>query len=67
MDFFSVLLHNIANRNTPINDDISAGQVISTSGSSNLNSDYNNTLHFEVYLNEKIINPNDLFNNKINN
>jgi stage II sporulation protein Q len=41
---------------------VSLGQIIATSGTSNINSDLGKHLHFELYLNDTVVNPEDYYN-----
>ena len=38
-------------------DNVSSGQIIAKSGSSDLNKDLKNSLHFEIYKNSNVLNP----------
>ena len=44
-----------------VGDSVSPGQVIAKSGSSNINRNFNSSLHFEVFKGEEIINPNKFY------
>lgn len=50
--------------NVKVDDQVLRGQVIGTSGTSNLYKD-NNNLHFELYYNGKSLNPEDNYNKRI--
>ena len=41
------------------------GQIIAKSGTSNINKDLGNHLHFELYYNGKIVNPEEYYNRSI--
>lgn len=41
------------------------GQIISRSGTSNINKDLGNHLHFELYYNGKIVNPEEYYNRNV--
>lgn len=42
-------------------DTVTLGQVIAKSGTSNINSDLGNHLHFELYLNDAVVNPENYY------
>lgn len=42
------------------------GQIIARSGTSNINKDLGNHLHFELYYNGKIVNPEEYYNRNVN-
>lgn len=42
-------------------DAVNQGQIIGVSGTSKINEDYNSYLHFEIYYNGEVINPEDLY------
>ena len=42
------------------------GSIIGKSGISSINSDLGNHLHFEMYINGQVVNPEDYYNKKIN-
>ena len=42
------------------------GQIIAKSGISNINKDLGNHLHFELYYNGKIVNPEEYYNRNVN-
>ena len=44
-------------------DVVTKGQVIATSGTNNIGSDLGNHLHFELYNNNILVNPEDIFIN----
>ncbi len=48
------------------NDQIVQGQIIAKSGTSNINKELGNHLHFELYYNGKIVNPEEYYNRNIN-
>lgn len=43
------------------NDEVTKGQVIATSGTNNINSELGNHLHFELYNQNILVNPEDFF------
>ena len=45
---------------------VSVGQVIASSGTSNINSDLGNHLHFELYINNDVVNPENYYDKNIN-
>ena len=45
------------------NDEVTKGQVIATSGTNNISSDLGNHLHFELYKENILVNPEDFLNN----
>lgn len=45
---------------------VSIGQVIAKSGTSNINSDLGNHLHFELYINDEVVNPENYYDKNIN-
>lgn len=47
------------------NMEIVQGQIIGKSGTSNINKDLGNHLHFELYYNGKIVNPEEYYNKNI--
>ena len=47
------------------NDQIIQGQIIAKSGTSNINKDLGNHLHFELYYKGKIVNPEEYFNKSV--
>ena len=47
------------------NMEIVQGQVIAKSGTSNINKDLGNHLHFELYYNGKIVNPEEYYNKNV--
>ena len=46
--------------------EIVQGQIIAKSGTSNINKDLGNHLHFELYYNGKIVNPEEYYNKNVN-
>lgn len=46
--------------------EIVQGQIIAKSGISNINKDLGNHLHFELYYNGKIVNPEEYYNKNVN-
>ena len=47
-------------------DELLQGQIIAKSGTSNINKDLGNHLHFELYYKGAIVNPEDYYNKDIN-
>lgn len=47
------------------NDQIIQGQIIAKSGTSNINKDLGNHLHFELYYKGKIVNPEEYYNKSV--
>lgn len=45
--------------------EIIQGQIIAKSGTSNINKDLGNHLHFELYYNGKIVNPEEYYNKNV--
>lgn len=48
-----------------VGDKVNTGDIIGKSGSCELINDSNNTLHFELYNNGNIVNPNEFFDKKL--
>ena len=46
-------------------DQVIQGQIIAKSGTSNINKDLGNHLHFELYYKGKIVNPEEYYNKSI--
>ena len=47
-------------------DTVTQGTKIGTSGTSKVNNNLGNHLHFELYVNGQVVNPEDCFNKKLN-
>lgn len=47
-------------------DIVTQGHIIGKSGTSKINSELGNHLHFELYVNGQVVNPEDCYNKKIN-
>lgn len=47
-------------------DTVTQGTKIGTSGTSKVNNNLGNHLHFELYINGQVVNPEDCFNKKLN-
>jgi len=47
------------------NDTVKQGQIIAKSGSSNINKELNDHLHFELFHKGKVVNPENYYNKKI--
>ena len=56
---------SLSNVKVKVDDTIIQGQVIAQSGESNINKDLGNHLHFELYHNGKIVNPEEYYNKSI--
>lgn len=48
-----------------IDDQVIQGQIVAKSGTSNINKDLGNHLHFELYYKGKIVNPEEYYNKSI--
>jgi stage II sporulation protein Q len=57
---------SVDNIKVNVNDEIKQGQIIATSGKSNINKDLNSHLLFELIINNQISNPEDYFGKKLN-
>ncbi len=53
---------SLSNVSVKVDDTIIQGQVIGQSGTSNINKDLGNHLHFEIYYQGKILNPENCYN-----
>lgn len=49
-----------------VGDSVKSGMILGKSGKSKINSDLGNHLHFEIYVNGEVLNPEDCYNKKIN-
>ncbi len=47
------------------NDTVKQGQVIGKSGTNSIDKELGNHLHFELYLNSQVVNPEDYFDKEI--
>lgn len=47
------------------NDEVTKGQIIGKSATNSIGEDLGNHLHFELYKDNKLVNPEDVFNNKV--
>ena len=56
----------IDNINLKVGDEVTAGQIIATSGTSNINANYKTSLHFEVYYKGSIIDPENFYTLNLN-
>lgn len=56
---------SLSNVKVKVDDTIIQGQVIAQSGESNINKDLGNHLHFELYHNGNIVNPEEYYNKSI--
>ena len=63
-DIISVY-QSLGNVKVKVGDKVTTGQVIGTSGSCSLIKGSDNNLHFELYINGNIVNPNEFFDKKI--
>ena len=60
-DNLMTVYSNINDVNVNVGYKVSKGEIIGTSGSSKLQSDFVNTLHFEVYYKGEVIDPENLY------
>lgn len=56
-----IIYKSVANVKVAKGDTVTLGQIIATSGKSNINSDLGDHLHFELYLNDEAVNPEDYY------
>lgn len=56
---------SLSNIKVKVDDTVIQGQVIAQSGESNINKDLGNHLHFELYHNGNIVNPEEYYNKSI--
>lgn len=56
---------SLSNVKVNVNDTVIQGQVIAQSGESNINKDMGNHLHFELYYNGNIVNPEEYYNKSL--
>ena len=56
---------SLSNVNVKVDDEITQGTVIGKSGNSKIGKDLGNHLHFEVYINGQVINPELCYNKQI--
>ena len=56
---------SLSNVKVKVDDTVIQGQVIAQSGESNINKDLGNHLHFELYHNGNIVNPEEYYNKSI--
>lgn len=63
-DLISVY-QSLSNVTVKVDDQIIQGQIIAKSGTSNINKDLGNHLHFELYYKGKIVNPEEYYNKSI--
>ena len=59
------LYQSLGEVNVKVDDKVVQGQIIGKSGKTNLNTKVDNNLHFELYYNGEIVNPNDYFDKNI--
>ena len=57
---------SLSNVMVEVDMEIIQGQIIAMSGTSNINKDLGNHLHFELYYNGKIVNPEEYYNKNVN-
>lgn len=60
-DNLTTVYSNINDVNMNVGYKVSQGEIIGVSGSSSINSDFSNTLHFEVYYKGEVIDPENLY------
>lgn len=56
---------SLSNVKVKVDDTVIQGQVIAQSGESNINKDLGNHLHFELYHNGNIVNPEEYYNKSL--
>ena len=56
---------SLSNVKVKVDDTVIQGQVVAQSGESNINKDLGNHLHFELYHNGNIVNPEEYYNKSI--
>jgi stage II sporulation protein Q len=56
----------LSNVSVKENDEVKQGQTIAKSGTSNINKDLGNHLHFELYMKMVAVNPEEYYNKSIN-
>lgn len=56
---------SLSNVKVNVNDTVIQGQVIAQSGESNINKEMGNHLHFELYYNGNIVNPEEYYNKSL--
>lgn len=59
------LYQSLSEVSVNVDDNVVQGQIIGKSGKTNLNVNCDNNLHFELYYNGQIVNPNDYFDKDI--
>lgn len=59
------LYQSLSDVTVNVDDKVVQGQIIGKSGKTNLNVNSDNNLHFELYYNGQIVNPNDYFDKDI--
>ena len=57
---------SIKDVNVKENDQVTIGEVIGKSGTNSIGSELGNHLHFELYQNDVLVNPEEIFNNQGN-
>ena len=60
-----VVYSSVSNVKVSKDQTVSSGQVIAESGTSNINSDLENHLHFELYINNEVANPENYYDKNI--
>lgn len=61
-----IVYESVSNVKVSEGDNVTIGQVIADSGTSNINSDLGKHLHFELYVNDNVLNPEDYYNKTLN-
>lgn len=61
-----IVYEAVANVKVAKGDSVTIGQVIAESGTSNINSDLGKHLHFELYVNDNVLNPEDYYDKSLN-
>lgn len=62
---FVTVYQGIENKELKVGDTVNQGQVIGTSGSSKVNSNYKTSLHFEVYYKGELMDPENFYSIKL--
>ena len=63
-DLISVY-QSLSDVNVKVDDQVIQGQIIAKSGTSNINKDLGNHLHFELFLKGQVVNPEEYYNKSI--
>lgn len=64
-DKLQSIYQSLSNVKVKLNDQVKLGQVIADSGTSKINQELKNHLHFEINYNGQTVDPNQYFNKKI--